>query len=53
VRRGLRLRMNEHMVRVQDKSFFLHYYVDFTEADFIQKLTHEINEKSGVLLNEK
>lgn len=53
VGRGLRLPVNEHMVRVQDKSFFLHYYVDFTEADFIQKLTHEINEKSGVLINEK
>ncbi len=47
VGRGLRLPVNEYMSRVKDKSYDLHYYVDFTESDFIQKLTKEINEKSG------
>ncbi len=48
VGRGLRLPVNEHMARVKDESFDLHYYVDFTEADFVEQLIGEINEKSRV-----
>ncbi len=47
VGRGLRLPVNEFMSRDKSKSHDLHYYVDFTESDFIEKLTREINEKSG------
>lgn len=47
VGRGLRLPVNEYMSRVKDKSYDLHYYVDFTESDFVKKLTDEINRKSG------
>jgi len=49
VGRGLRLPVNEHMARVKDRQFFLHYYVDFSESDFVDKLVKEINEKSNVL----
>lgn len=51
VGRGLRLPVNEYMSRDKDKSHDLHYYVDFTEQDFIANLTQEINEKSGVNFN--
>lgn len=47
VGRGLRLPVNEYMSRDKSRSHDLHYYVDFTESDFIEKLTSEINEKSG------
>lgn len=47
VGRGLRLPVNEYMSRDKSKSHDLHYYVDFTEQDFIAKLTQEINDKSG------
>jgi len=46
VGRGLRLPVNEYMSRVKDKQFDLHYYVDFTEKDFVQSLITEINDKS-------
>jgi len=49
VGRGLRLPVNEHMARVKDRQFFLHYYVDFSESDFVDKLVKEINEKSNAL----
>lgn len=51
VGRGLRLPVNEYMSRDKSKSHDLHYYVDFTEKDFIDKLVEEINEKSGVNTN--
>ena len=51
VGRGLRLPVNEYMSRDKSKSHDLHYYVDFTEQDFIAKLVQEINDKSGVNFN--
>jgi len=52
VGRGLRLPVNEYMNREKDE-FYLHYYVDFTEADFIEKLIKEINDKSNLGVKEK
>ncbi len=49
VGRGLRLPVNEHGNRVKDEQFFLNYFVDFTESDFVDKLVNEINEKSGAI----
>ncbi len=49
VGRGLRLPVNEYGNRVKDESFFLNYFVDFTESDFIGKLVNEINQKSGAI----
>ncbi len=49
VGRGLRLPVNEYMSRVKDETFDLHYYVDFTEKDFVSSLVEEINEKSGTV----
>ncbi|WP_426243766.1 type III restriction-modification system endonuclease [Psychrobacter sp. TWP2-1-2] len=43
VGRGLRLPVNEHMARVKDGDFYLNYFVDFTEKDFVKTLTEEIN----------
>ncbi|MGZ8547156.1 MAG: type III restriction-modification system endonuclease [Sulfuricurvum sp.] len=49
VGRGLRLPVNEYMSRVTDgEKFDLHYYVDFTERDFVAQLVGEINDKSGM-----
>ncbi|MCG8203332.1 type III restriction-modification system endonuclease [Tenacibaculum finnmarkense genomovar finnmarkense] len=47
VGRGLRLPVNEYNNRVKDEQFYLNYFVDFTESDFVDKLVNEINEKSG------
>ena len=47
VGRGLRLPVNEYMSRVKDENFDLHYFVDFSEKDFVKTLVSEINEKSG------
>lgn len=49
VGRGLRLPVNEYGNRVKDEQFYLHYFVDFTENDFVEKLKNEINEKSGAI----
>jgi type III restriction enzyme len=49
VGRGLRLPVNEYGNRVKDEQFYLHYFVDFTESDFVDKLVNEVNEKSGTL----
>ncbi len=49
VGRGLRLPVNEYGNRVKDEQFYLHYFVDFTESDFIDNLVNEINEKSGAV----
>ncbi len=49
VGRGLRLPVNEYGNRVKDELFYLNYFVDFTESDFVDKLVNEINEKSGAI----
>lgn len=49
VGRGLRLPVNEFGNRVKDEQFYLNYFVDFTESDFVDKLVKEINEKSGAI----
>ncbi len=51
--RWLRLPVNEYWNRVKNEQFFLHYFVDFTENDFIEKLVNEINEKSGTISREQ
>ena len=43
VGRGLRLPVDENGNRIQNEEFTLNYIVDFTEADFAQKLVEEIN----------
>lgn len=47
--RGLRLPVNEYGNRVKDEQFYLNYFVDFTENDFVDSLVKEINEKSGAI----
>lgn len=49
VGRGLRLPVNEYGNRVKDEQFYLNYFVDFTETDFVDKLVNEINQKSGAI----
>ncbi len=49
VGRGLRLPVNEYGNRVKDEQFYLNYFVDFTENNFVDKLVNEINEKSGAI----
>ncbi len=53
VGRGLRLPVNEYGNRVKDEQFYLNYFVDFTENDFVDRLVNEINEKSGAISIEK
>ncbi len=53
VGRGLRLPVNQYGNRVKDEEFFLNYFVDFTENDFIEKLACEINKKSGAISREE
>jgi type III restriction enzyme len=53
VGRGLRLPVNEYGNRVKDEQFYLNYFVDFTENDFVDKLVKEINQKSGAVSFEK
>ena len=53
VGRGLRLPVNEYGNRVKDEQFYLNYFVDFTENDFVDKLVNEINEKSGAVSMEE
>jgi type III restriction enzyme len=38
VGRGLRLPVNEYGNRVKDEQFYLNYFVDFTESDFVDSL---------------
>ena len=52
VGRGLRLPVNEYGNRVKDEDFYLDYFVDFTESDFIEKLVTEINDKSDAFSRE-
>lgn len=53
VGRGLRLPVNEYGNRVKSEDFYLNYFVDFTENDFVDKLINEINEKSGTISADK
>lgn len=53
VGRGLRLPVNEYGNRVKDEQFYLNYYVDFTESDFVDNLVNEINEKSAAFSKEE
>ena len=43
VGRGLRLPVDENGNRISNEEFKLNYIVDFTEADFAQRLVNEIN----------
>ncbi len=43
VGRGLRLPVDEKGNRISNEAFILNYIVDFTEADFAQKLVEQIN----------
>jgi type III restriction enzyme len=43
VGRGLRLPVDENGNRISNEEFQLNYIVDFTEADFAQKLVEQIN----------
>lgn len=45
VGRGLRLPVDENGNRISNEVFQLNYIVDFTEADFAQKLVDQINEE--------
>ena len=47
VGRGLRLPVNEFMTRDKSKTYYLNYFVDFTEGDFVESLVGEINSKSS------
>jgi len=47
VGRGLRLPVNEYMTRDKSKTYYLNYFVDFTESDFVESLVSEINSKSS------
>ena len=49
VGRGLRLPVNQYGNRVKDEQFYLHYFVDFTEDNFVEKLVNEINTNSGAI----
>lgn len=43
VGRGLRLPVNEYMSRVKGQQFKLNYFVDSTEADFVENILGEVN----------
>jgi type III restriction enzyme len=56
VGRGLRLPVDEFGNRISNEAFKLNYIIDFTEADFAEKLVKEINAdlpKGFVLSDEK
>ena len=53
VGRGLRLPVNEFWSRDKSKTYFLNYFVDFTEADFAQNLVDEINKAGEVQYDTK
>lgn len=53
VGRWLRLPVNEYLNRVKWEQFYLDYFVDFTESDFIDKLKEEVNSKSGWFSKDK
>ncbi|MDO4441976.1 MAG: type III restriction-modification system endonuclease [Moraxella sp.] len=47
VGRGLRLPVNEFMHREKSEQFYLNYFVDFSEKEFVADLIKDIREKSG------
>lgn len=51
VGRGLRLPVDENGNRISNETFRLNYIVDFTEADFAQKLVNEINGELSTILS--
>lgn len=51
VGRGLRLPVNTIGSRVSNREFVLNYIVDFTEADFAEKLIKEINGERGTKID--
>lgn len=56
VGRGLRLPVDENGNRISNEEFKLNYIIDFTEADFAEKLVKEINDdlpKGFVITEEK
>jgi type III restriction enzyme len=56
VGRGLRLPVDEYGNRISNEEFKLNYIIDFTEADFAEKLINEINAdlpKGFVISDEK
>jgi len=56
VGRGLRLPVDEFGNRISNEAFKLNYIIDFTEADFAEKLVNEINSdlpKGFVISDEK
>lgn len=48
VGRGLRLPVNEFMARDKNIAHQLHYFVDFTEGDFAERIAAEINQTAGL-----
>lgn len=55
VGRGLRLPVDENGNRISNEDFKLNYIIDFTEADFAEKLVKEINDElpKGFVLSEE
>lgn len=48
VGRGLRLPVNQFMQREKQEQFYLNYFVEFNEKDFVGSLKNEILSQSGV-----
>ena len=48
VGRGLRLPVNEFMQREKQEQFYLNYFVDFSERDFVGSLKNEILAQAGI-----
>ncbi len=55
VGRGLRLPVDENGNRISNEDFKLNYIIDFTEADFAEKLIKEINDElpKGFVITEE
>ncbi|WP_035670397.1 type III restriction-modification system endonuclease [Flavobacterium sp. 83] len=55
VGRGLRLPVDENGNRISNEDFKLNYIIDFTEADFAEKLVKEINDElpKGFMITEE
>ena len=53
VGRGLRLPVDENGNRISNEDFTLNYIVDFTEADFAEKLIEQINGELPVAVCKK
>ena len=51
VGRGLRLPVDENGNRISNEEFTLNYIVDFTDADFAQRLVDQINEDVPQVVN--